>query len=913
MAEPDRTVVADPAKLAASLPLYCINLPSSPDRKTRMTRRFAELGLIDRVRFIPAVERISPLVDQHLLRAGVGSVSSRRRAEVACLLSHLKALRSFVEDTSADAAIVFEDDVLLHREWHDHLTGLMANLEDGAPLCSLGYEVVSWDGFDWAGRDPDRQNLMSMNPVPLWGAHAYWIARQHAEECLRQYEARIADPRLLSEFIVKWPGAYVAYPPLVIEDGMPSTIRTEHEMSVHRMIHHSWGVHNYGFDSDDHLLKKRLTNQTICLCMIVRNEAEVIGRLGASLEGLIDSWVICDTGSTDGTPEVVSKVFGHLPGALYRDEWRDFGTNRTLMLERARGKADYLLILDADQSIRVTRQLRLLTADAYSLLVDEPIAHWVPRLVRGDLPWRYVGAVHEYLTTDQPFQTENLSGLVVEHHADGGNRSDKAERELSLLEADLAKEPDNPRTIFYLAQAHREMGHDDEAIELYRRRIELGGWDEEVFYAMFRRAELVSRRDWDRGVALLLEAWSYRPTRVEPLYTLVRGLRARNQYRLAEMFAARAMPARMPEDVLFVHREPYDWGIVYEWSEAAFWSGNVEGALSGYEYLLGTRSVPPEILRHASTTRDRCRTALGLAEGDGSSAPPSLESLWVPRLPMLVERARIGELRLSIGASWSLADPSIAPDGDGFRLLVFASREGDEEEASEEAFLQVRMDGDFTVRSVEALDGEPVAAGGILDGTGRSRLVAVNGDWLVLSETVVDDRSRSGVVLTKLCDGEFVDAKVLGRPDADSPPTGWIPFVVEEDLLVVAGLTPTVVARYDPASGSVAPVRRSAGPESFAEERGATQGVRVPDGVLAVTHRRDPSTKVSEHRFVLFGDDLTLRGATPRFCFEQGTGETCTGLARHGDELVLSFGREGGGLSLVRVAYEDVRAILWPE
>ncbi|HLJ09196.1 MAG TPA: glycosyltransferase family 25 protein, partial [Acidimicrobiia bacterium] len=150
MTTSDRTLVDGPRAAAATIPLYCVNLPSSPDRKARMTRRFAELGLLDRVRFVPAVERISPQVDQHLARAGIEWAPSRRRAEIACLLSHLKALAMFVEDTSAASAIVFEDDVLLHRDWHEQLAGVLDNLEEGVPLCSLGYEVVSWEGFDWA-------------------------------------------------------------------------------------------------------------------------------------------------------------------------------------------------------------------------------------------------------------------------------------------------------------------------------------------------------------------------------------------------------------------------------------------------------------------------------------------------------------------------------------------------------------------------------------------------------------------------------------------------------------------------------------------------------------------------------------------------------------------------------------------
>lgn len=910
-----RTAVEGPTSATAAIPLYCINLASSPDRKARMTRRFADLGLLDELRFVPAIERISPLVDQHLARASIEWAPSRRRSEIACLLSHLKALTMFLEETSASSAIVFEDDVLLHRDWHRELARVLDNLEDGATLCSLGYEVVSWEGFSWAGRDPDQQNLMLMNPTPLWGAHAYWLTRQHAEEALAQYEVRIREPRLLSEFIIKWPGAFIAFPPLVIEDGMPSTIRSEHEMGVHRMIHHGWGVENYGADPEDHLLTKRLSNQTICLCMIVRNEAHVIRRLAASVEGLIDTWVICDTGSTDGTPEVVSEVFGHLPGGLYHDEWSDFGTNRSLMLERARGKADYLLILDADQTIRMTRQLRSLQGESYALLVNEPVAHWVPRLVRGDLPWRYVGAAHEYLTCDQPYQSENLFGLVVEHHADGGNRQDKLARELALLEGDLAKDPDNPRTVFYLAQTHREAGHDDQAIGLYGRRIELGGWAEEVFYAMFRRAELVSRQDWDRGVALLLEAWAYRPSRVEPLYTLVQGLRARNEYRLAEMFAAQGLRVAMPEDILFVHREPYDWGLLHEWSEAAYWTGNIHGALDGFEQLLSTRYVPHQVSAQVSRSRDQCRTALGLEEDpdEESADRATLESLWVPDLTRLIAGTELGELQLTVDPAWSISDPTLISDGENLSLLALATRDGGDDEDGAEVFVEVEMSTSFTVSSVQALDGVPVPADEGLGGSGHPRLISLNGTRFVLSETEGAGPSGRGTALARVTNGEFSDAALLTPAHPGSQMNGWIPVVVDGELLFVTSIAPTVSERWDPARGSMRAVRDAAASDGLAEERGATQAVAVPDGFLAVSRRTRSDSNIVEHRFLLFGEDLTLSGASPRFCFREPFGETCGGIALHRDDLLLSFSGKDGGAHVARVPYRAVRAALWPE
>nr|WP_308061869.1 glycosyltransferase [Streptomyces sp. LBUM 1477] len=76
--------------------------------------------------------------------------------------------------------------------------------------------------------------------------------------------------------------------------------------------------------------------QTICLCMIVKNEARVIERCLASVRPLIDTWVISDTGSTDGTQDLIREALDGIPGELRQDPWVDFGRNRTRNIQHAR-------------------------------------------------------------------------------------------------------------------------------------------------------------------------------------------------------------------------------------------------------------------------------------------------------------------------------------------------------------------------------------------------------------------------------------------------------------------------------------------------------------------------------------------------------------------------------------------------
>src|SRR5512144_2185854 len=98
---------------------------------------------------------------------------------------------------------------------------------------------------------------------------------------------------------------------------------------------------------------------TICLNMIVKNEAPVIRRCLDSVRRFIDCWVIVDTGSTDGTQDIIRECFADIPGELHERPWRDFAHNRTEALALARPHGDYVLIIDADDALELEPHFRM--------------------------------------------------------------------------------------------------------------------------------------------------------------------------------------------------------------------------------------------------------------------------------------------------------------------------------------------------------------------------------------------------------------------------------------------------------------------------------------------------------------------------------------------------------------------------
>ncbi|MFF2078460.1 glycosyltransferase [Kitasatospora sp. NPDC058162] len=356
---------------------------------------------------------------------------------------------------------------------------------------------------------------------------------------------------------------------------------------------------------------------TICLCMIVKDEAAVIERCLASVRDLVDTWVVSDTGSTDGTQELVRRALAGIPGELHEEPWTNFGHNRTLNIRHARGKADYLLLIDADMVVRREGPLPELTADSYLLRHAADLEYRIKRLVRGTVDWRYEGSTHEYLTTDQPDRPAELDALVIEHFADGGSRSDKFERDARLLGEELERDPANSRAVFYLAQTMRDLGRTAEAIELYRRRAGMGGWPEEVYYALLQVGVLTAEAgDWPSAMDALLRAWESRPGRLEACYQLTSHLRRMGRYQAAHAFARAGLDRGMPNDWLFTEPWVYRWGLLFEYSITAYWVGDARGSLAACDRLLEIAELPRPYREQTVANREFAEQAVS-ASGPG--------------------------------------------------------------------------------------------------------------------------------------------------------------------------------------------------------------------------------------------------------------------------------------------------------
>lgn len=94
---------------------------------------------------------------------------------------------------------------------------------------------------------------------------------------------------------------------------------------------------------------------TISLCMIVKNEEEVLDRCLQSVKHIVDEIIIVDTGSTDDTKEIAKKF----DAKIYDYEWcNDFSKASNYSFSLA--NKDYILWLDANDVIEEKEQLKLM-------------------------------------------------------------------------------------------------------------------------------------------------------------------------------------------------------------------------------------------------------------------------------------------------------------------------------------------------------------------------------------------------------------------------------------------------------------------------------------------------------------------------------------------------------------------------
>lgn len=344
-------------------------------------------------------------------------------------------------------------------------------------------------------------------------------------------------------------------------------------------------------------------NKTVCLNMIVKNESAVIKRCLSSLKPLIDYWVIVDTGSTDGTQDIIKGFMKDIPGELHEQPWVNFAHNRNGALELAKGKADYVLFIDADEILKFDSDFKLPELDKDFYYIQTNFSNTVYnrlQLINNHLEWKWSGALHETVQPAIPTANyEVLAGVTNVVHTDGCRSQDprKFQKDAELLENLLTENPNDTRNVFYLAQSYKDCEMYEQALKNYKRRVDMGGWDQEVFWSMLQIGSIQEalKQDPQTIINSYLQAFFYRPTRAEPLYRLAQYYRLSNDYIMGYQIASQGLTLKDNQDVLFVEKWVYDYGLLLEFSICAYWIGNYKEALLASQLMLADPNLPQNV------------------------------------------------------------------------------------------------------------------------------------------------------------------------------------------------------------------------------------------------------------------------------------------------------------------------------
>ena len=665
--------------------------------------------------------------------------------------------------------------------------------------------------------------------------------------------------------------------------------------------------------------------QKLCLNMIVKNEEAIIRRCLISVAPFLDSWAICDTGSTDNTREIISTFFAErgIPGHLTEAPFVDFSQARNAALDAFElSDADYALLLDADMELVGSIDRSSLSANAYHIMQrDSARSYWNTRIVKRGLGARYVGVTHEFLSVPGPAPSQ-LSTCSFIDYAAGSSRVSKSDRDANLLLDGLTKDPTNARYMFYLARTFRESARQTEAIPWYLKRIEAGGWDEEVWAA--RRELALCHRDMGSHAEFIqaaLAAYNFRPERAEPLHDLARYYRLRGENEAAAAMCDLGARIGIPRDILFVEDAIYNYGFAEEMAIVGFYCRSSERKQAGYEACAQLTTHPNAVVRDTarwnftfySRSAERIFGARLL-----DIAPIHPDAGYVPMNPSIY--CGPGRWAIIRTVNYTVTKDGAYPTSDNSGIIRTRNR-------------MVRFDAAWSVvEDCPIIDATDTPRTNFpVEGFEDCRLFRWRDNWWC--STTVRDRSdgRCEIALIRLVEGESdgekvwnaVDLRIVRDMEPEKYQKNWMPFASvaldvgskkeTSSLRFLYTSEPTTVidlAAIATGEGPTKIITRLAQQgRNFSGLRGGSQLIPAKGGgwiglvhdVSHVPHR------VYLHSFILLDENMRISALSDPFHFEHRGIEFAAGLARDGTSLVASYGVDD---ARARLAIFDESAVM---
>ena len=404
--------------------------------------------------------------------------------------------------------------------------------------------------------------------------------------------------------------------------------------------------------------------KSIGLCMIVKNEAHVITRCLDSVRPFVDYVLVEDTGSTDGTQEIICSWLGQhdIPGAVIEEPWRDFAYNRTHVMEALRKveTVDYAFIIDADDALVLEEGFdpAAFKREMHDDLYDVQIRHGGtcflrPQLSNNRMPFCFKAVLHEYLEAPPgELKRSHGQGFHIQTGRGGArnNNPRKYQDDAAALEKGLLTETDPfliSRYTFYLAQSYRDYRENEKALANYLKRAEQGFWAEEIFYSLYQAGKIQESAGFppEEVIATYLRATDASPSRAEALHAAARYCRSLGRNEEGYQYAKRGAEKPLPVAGLFTESWIYDNGLLDEVGINGYWSGHYREALDSCLRLLGGSALPANqrerIMRNAQFSLAKLPGLTAAAKTGTSVGAASLMPIHLINLDRSADRLTI--------------------------------------------------------------------------------------------------------------------------------------------------------------------------------------------------------------------------------------------------------------------------------
>ena len=332
-------------------------------------------------------------------------------------------------------------------------------------------------------------------------------------------------------------------------------------------------------------------NGNVCLAMMVKDEEKTILKSLTSCKSVVSSVKIYDTGSTDKTLDIIEQFKHDNPSIdvqIIQGEFVDFAESRNVLLDYVDldPNIQFALLLDANDELQGHDDFKkfveiekdktpentqyycsgyLLRQKWYSGgSVD---TYYNVRFIRVRHEWRYKSPVHEYISSPKEggisIRVENPNIVLYQDRTQDCESSFKRfSRDKDILLREHLKHPDDARTVFYLAQTYGSLGMQNEAYYYYKLRLDMGGYEEEIYHSYQRLGEIASNLKMDASVSISWWMKALEHTkRAEPAVKIANHYLYNNvKHYLAAAYTTMAIQMDYPIYCnLFVNRLDYDY------------------------------------------------------------------------------------------------------------------------------------------------------------------------------------------------------------------------------------------------------------------------------------------------------------------------------------------------------------------